>query len=654
MSSPSFTKSTALPTLPENHPLTIGRLQQSARDILRNLESAMASKTSSSSNASVDLTTTAATATATTTPTLEQAFRSMFTSCTFGATMASNDEDDDDDGDGETDSRSTAMNHGVVGVSTSSTDSSSFMEEPAKRKVKRTKSSAVDSKQTKTMISSTKESLRRLASMHTAVIDKPLRTKVQPLPPPQKVERTSSSKVAVDHIYEHLFFAEEQARRVAANATTQGATVSNPDTITTRSSHFHASEQRPNVLSPIPPCSEMLMKTQESSPNGRVGIVPLRRISQPFPISKPATSTPPVAQPAVPSLPIHSVSTPNMATRVSRNLTFDDDISAISAHTLEAMMTTGQQKQRATLEVGHDDSFLSQPPSLSKQQPTSTFTPRCSDPNVVTPNKITMDGQQTSEADFCRAATIPHANQMIPEYNNFNSQRHRTVSSSSSSAQLLKRRSSSSHSGLLRGVTTPNSSRSITSHSSSRGRPKTHSGHTSFSPSTSGSGNQSFDHWRTVEQEFWDSVVANDDDNNNGNNKEHDATTEPVKLMNRGKSSSSTSYRQPHQRVNSMDGWSAGRSIHSRGSRDNATADSTIFSSSLTAISHGGSSHGPMLQPQKRSQSWLALHPHHHHPHDTFPIIFASTAIPIDDGSFIDHPHHIASYHYDDMNSGEI
>ena len=134
--------STTPTALPDNHPLTMARLQQSARDILRNFETAMANgRSTPTSDASVlsksilegknsnDPSSVPAS--------LEQTLRSMFTSCTFGAGMAASNCDDDDD---ETDSRTTMQLGGVQKVGTSSTDSSFSFDTPEKPKVKRSKS----------------------------------------------------------------------------------------------------------------------------------------------------------------------------------------------------------------------------------------------------------------------------------------------------------------------------------------------------------------------------------------------------------------------------------------------------------------------------------------------------------------------------------
>ena len=641
------------PMLPENHPLTMARLQQSARDILRNFETAMTngstpSAMTSSSNASLlskSMAESKNASDASSVPaSLEQTLRSMFTSCTFGAGMAASNCDDDDDD--ETASRTTMQLGGVQKVGTSSTDSSSSIDSPVKPKVKRSKS--VSLHPAKKMISSTKDSLRRLASMHIVEASSNTKQTYESSPPQPRrnssIEPSASSKTAVDHIYEHLFFAEEQARRAAASAVAVTTATSKKDVIVTPTSGH---SQRP-IVSPtcerdVPPLPD------PSSPQTeRVGIVPLRRMTQPFPMSKPQniTTNPPV--PLMHHQPVHSVSAPNIATIESRNFTFDDDISAISAHTLEAMMMSkphSQQEQRNKAIFQNGDILLPEPETATDFQ--FDFPP------VV--HKVTPSNESAvpmSKAAFCRASTLPRANQANQEREDV----ERINSLSSSSTMRSKQRISSynsndrSNARSPRGFEygTPSSNRSMASNNSKQQQIQQRF-NSSFSPCTSGNSNQSFDRWRNVEQEFWDSVVAHEDDT--------DDVNEPGFIPSKPKKNKSLSMnrhpsRRSRSRIRSLDGWSE-HSTHSR-SRDPAATntDASIFSSSLTGISHSGSSHGTL--PPRRSQSWLALHPQNH-PHDTFPVIFASTAIPDNDGFYLDHHRpSSSSFPFDAMDSGEI
>ena len=133
---------------------------------------------------------------------------------------------------------------------------------------------------------------------------------------------------------------------------------------------------------------------------------------------------------------------------------------------------------------------------------------------------------------------------------------------------------------------------------------------------------------------------------------EDDDVNEPSGVTGKPKKSKSLSLnqnaRRSRSRIRSVDGWSE-HSTHSR-SRDPTTTDASIFSSSLTGISHSGSSHGTL--PPLRSQSWLALHPQNH-PHETFPVIFASPAISDNDGFFRDNRPSTGTM-FDTMESGEI
>ena len=517
--------------------------------------------------------------------------------------MAGEDEDDEDD---DTDSRTTTQLGGVQKVGTSSTDSSSSIDSPVKPQVKRSKSVSQQAT-AKKIISSTKDNLRRLASRHIVESTRSNPTAAVPSPPPtnqlrEAPEETVPSKNAVDHIYEHLFFAEEQARRAAATAVTP---------VQPMEAHRHAPRPMvtPSPLEPLP----------EPSNLDRVGIIPLRRMTQPFPISTPHAST---AVPQPSTQPVHTVST-----SISRNFTFDDDISAISAHTLEAMMMTIPQQQNSN-RYRNDETLLVESVAASMTDFQADFPTL---PLVTPPLKSAIP---LSNAAFCRASTIPRANQA----NHSGREDIERWNSLSSSGTLRSKRASFNSADRFDtrsppGYGTPTSNRSMTSNHS---KPQQRFG-SSFSPCTSGSGNQSsHDHWRTVEQEFWDSVVAREDDHDNG---EPGVIVPPKKNRHP---------RRSRSRIRSADGWSE----HSTHSRTRDPTDGSIFSSSLTAISHSGSSHG--IRPNQRSQSWLALHPKKH-PHETFPVIFASTAIPDNDGFLLDHrPSSLSSFHFNAMESGEI
>jgi hypothetical protein len=465
------------PSLPENHPLTMANLQQSARDILRGFENAMASTPISSASSNIPKSrrrspdgTNPKEAVAS----FEQAFRSFFTSCTQGAAMATNDEEDEDG----------SLNPVEVALSNSS-DCSIFS----------------TPRSTPQRMSSNKDTFQQLAL-----------TKANPS---NGALEHQEQKVAADHIYEHLFFAEEQARRAASHSTANTA----------------SSSQRP-----LPVSSGS--RTTEVLPTKPPGVGPAgihrRRMTLPFPMSTP----PPMETQC---LPTHStpMTSPLL---VSQNRTFDDDISAISAHTLEAMVTSPKGS-----------------PPLSVQ-------PCREAPARVTPCKTTASALPPKKKDFCRASTLPRAN---------NGRRDDAEPPS----PILSRDSSSSG-----GQSYGNQSR------------KFHRNH-SMSPNSSGT--QSFDRWQSVEQEFWNSVVAEDN------------ALHPAKSLHR------------KSRRRSVDGWSGSRS---------RTADSTLSGRSLS----------------QRSSSWLGVHPQHH-PHETFPF-----TIPHDDGLYIHPPSSSHRSFYDLTDSGEI
>jgi hypothetical protein len=351
---------------------------------------------------------------------------------------------------------------------------------------------------------------------------------------------------------------------------------------------------------------------------------------------------------------MRSVSTPNITTIVSPNFTFDDDISAISANTLEAMMMTvphPDQKHLNSDTIQNGDVLL--PPKME-----TDLTVDFPIEKEVTPPALKYSVQLSKDA-FCRASTIPRANQANQEREDV----ERINSLSSTSTIRTKQRiwsyNSTGRSNIKSPTgfqyNTPSSSRSMASNTSNQQQQQQQQlqqrFNASFSPCTSGNSNQSFDRWRTVEQEFWDSVVANDDDNDDVNDRGI-SSAKPKKS--KSLSSNRQSSRRSRSRIRSFDGWSE-PSTFSR-SRDATTgtaitADVSIFSSSMTAISRSGSSHGTL--PPQRSQSWLALHPHNH-PHDPFPVIFASTAIPDNDGFFLDHRTSTSAFPFDTVDSGEI
>jgi hypothetical protein len=458
------------PPLHENHPLTMASLQQSAREILRGFESAMASTPISSTSSNIPKSRCRSpdgNNTKEAVASFEQAFRSFFTSCTQGAAMATND-DEDEDG---------SLNPVEVAVSNSS-DCSIFS----------------TPRSTPQRFSSMKDSFQQIV-----------------------LSEHQEQKIAADHIYEHLFFAEEQARR-AANQTAVNATSS-------------------QLQHHIPAISDS--RKEEVSPVNQLGVglagIHRRRMTLPFPMS-----TPPPRE--TPSLPKHPtpMSSPLF---VSQNRTFDDDISAISAHTLEAMVT------------------------LSKESLPLSVQPSREQPTRLKSNKTTAPALPPKKKDFCRASTLPRAN---------NGRRDDVEPPS----PILSRDSSSSG-----GRSFGNQSRKF---------------HRTHSLSPNSSGTQSFDRWQSVEQEFWDSVVAEDD------------AMHPAKSF------------QRNGRRRSIDGWS--------GSRSRTTADSTLSGGSLS----------------QRSSSWLGLHPQHH-PHETFPFTISNA-----DGLHLHPPSFSHRSFHDLTDSGEI
>jgi hypothetical protein len=611
--SPPPPSTTTNPILPDNHPLTIARLQQSARDILRGFENAMASTPIGASSSSTTETSPSLPLphTAGSSPdgnhtkeavaSFEQAFRTFFTSCTLGASMATNDDDDDDD------TLTTNLNlvEGAVSTSTDSSVGNTSIQKGAKIRSK----SATSTR----MISSTKASLRQLAAMH--IKSGPPQTK-----PPNLQRRSSdhlvetpSSKIAADHIYEHLFFAEEQARRAAVAGSTPAAVSTSQSGMRSPPLPLHVQEHN----------DEGILHANQQRVLTTAGMgMSRRRMTQPFPMSSPPQREQPIG-----SLPVRAHASPMSSSQniiVSQNRTFDDDISAISAHTLEAMVTQVVTKQ----------SSLEQRQPVTEEPPAVRVTPpKILEPRPIRPASLAPPFPMKNE--LCRASTIPHAN------TNHGSRPPQDRDDAEPPALMLSRDSSSfftrhsnsnssnrSPSGLRYG--TPQSQRSSSSNhsnynprmkqqqrASSTSYPRT----CSFSPNSSSnrsSGNQSFDRWQSVEQQFWESVVANDDDKN----YDHDPNSNRM-----NPSKKSKSQQQHRRRRSSADGWSGS------GSRSR-TADSTTLSSTVTG---GGLS--------QRSSSWLGLHPQHH-PHETFPY-----TIPVDDeddGVFL----HPSSYRFSD--SAEI
>jgi hypothetical protein len=205
------------------------RLQASAREILRNIESAMSPPDATSG----------------TTLGIEQAFRSMFSSCTGSATTAELEDNDS------------------VPVTPVSTQESSLSSRSR----------------------SFKENLRRL-SMRSESIEKPETTpqRERPQPPPSA------------HIYEQLFFDDTISAKITPEKT-----------------EYYSNRRRKS--SPA--------QFQQASP---LTTQPQKKASlRPFPVSSPSPASPAVPQPD------QEIGIPEL------NASFDDGISAISAHTLEAM-----------------------------------------------------------------------------------------------------------------------------------------------------------------------------------------------------------------------------------------------------------------------------------------------------------------------------
>jgi len=227
----------------ENNPLSAARekLQSSARDLIRNIESAMGNKDRDRSSSETSL---------------ESAFRSLFTSCTTGASM--NNADDDDEAEEEESQK-------VTPISSRRSSSLSSRGSPHQQQQSRT----------------SKGTLRRLSSKLTErVAPPPPRTNSSP-----NFYASPSHQAVGEHVYAQLYLDGEQAAK-------------------------RTPDKSPRRFS-----SPQLLGIQPNS------MQKLAVSTKPFPKSSPVSSRP--------LSPTDGIAVPNEA--------FDDNISAISAHTLEAM-----------------------------------------------------------------------------------------------------------------------------------------------------------------------------------------------------------------------------------------------------------------------------------------------------------------------------
>lgn len=387
--------------VPPDNPLTVARerIQASAREIIRNIENVMGNNNSTPATESSE-------------GSLEQAFRSFFTSCTTGATMATTDEDDN-----------TAA--GATPVSTQPSQDSSLSSKSRRLSMHTVQRAAV----------STKESLRRLTEKHMESNKIPRNY----LPPTQPH--------AADHVYEHLFFEEEPARDVPLRI--------------------------PEEL----PRNRRQRSPQGASPNTQ----PKKRLTKPFPVSSPQRDKPVVTTPctaegiAIPQCP-----------------TFDDGISAISSHTLEAMAREPPPRSH---------SVENEKRCIVRVTPHS-FPRATSSPAAASNLPQAREAQARTPREFEQARDVVS-----------NARESFARSPGSYSPPAVPRDTSQLN------VSSVNSSFSYSKNST--GRPTTpvrHGTPQSRSTRTSQSSGKSFENWQSAEKKFWESV-AQDESTNDGTRK---------------------------------------------------------------------------------------------------------------------------------------
>lgn len=476
----------------EEDPLTAARdrFQASAREIMRNIESVMGSggnivrnnnmpvgstkNNSSSSNSFVE-------GSAAASSSLELAFRTLFASCTTGAAAKTTDDDD-----------TTAAD--VTPVSSQPSQESSLSSGARSFRIPTMMMRMPPHGTTNNNNATNKESSRSAPRTNTTTESSNNNNQTSS-PPPNTVP-------VADHIYEHLFFAEVQARREQQQ---QGT----PTTM--------------RIPDELPRHNNRQTNTATASND-------FFRLSQPFPVSSPLRGN-------------NNNTTPSghaITTIIPQCPTFDDTISAISAHTLEAMHKQHHQynpHQYPPLEENHPvvaparvtpQRAALQEDSRQQQQWRKTMVrdaPHSEEPN---------DPDQPAFRTFFPPADTPSPSRDLPP-----SSRMR-VSVVNPRTHETKDRHGTPH------------SRSSTAHSSSNA-------------------SKSFDHWQTVEQQFWDSVVQEDSTNTAA------TTTNPT-----GAATAMTNHNKRRRRKS--------------GSRA-ATGNSTLSTASSTA--HG---------------SWMEKHPH-----ETFP-----------------------------------
>jgi len=319
---------------PENHPLIAARdrLQSSARDLIRNIESAMGTannNTQPNNNLGPETS-------------LEQAFRSLFSSCTTGATM--NEENDDDDVDA------------AEVTPTSSRDRSGSSLESRSSPV-------VPVQQSRGRGSSAKGPLRRLSNKFSERVSPP-----PPRPTPSPIlSDTPTHHTAGEHVYAQLYLEEETERRVAAAPGPSSST-------------NHNRRQR----SPQP-----LLGISPMTPNPQ----PKKRVStKPFPKSSPTQGT----------TPLRALS-PTQGIAIPDSPTFDDGISAISSHTLEAMARNDPVRTQMASNLPHHRSWLRTSPPSTPPRP---VTPKHggylqnNDPRSNTPSTRTTQSSRSMDRSF--------------------------------------------------------------------------------------------------------------------------------------------------------------------------------------------------------------------------------------------------------------
>jgi hypothetical protein len=279
------------------------RFQASARDLMRNIETVMnSSNTAPTNNAHpnrsspvVGVTSDAAAPPATEARTsttageggsLEQAFRLFFTSCTTGATMATADDDDGDD----TDVRAMQVTPSSSSNCSLSSSRSSFSSRPPMRQ---NSSSAADN-------------LRRLASRPTSMSRRTRSTSEHNPGYNRASSANRDNNPAVEHIYEQLFYDDHEAS-------------SRIQDVLPRNRARNRSPQQPQGGGGLSP---------NTQPKKRV-------LSKPFPVSSP----PREVSNTTTTRSQQQHTTPSQGITIPESPTFDDNISAISAHTLEAMAT---------------------------------------------------------------------------------------------------------------------------------------------------------------------------------------------------------------------------------------------------------------------------------------------------------------------------